>query len=144
MIVEMKTGATQEEIDAVVKRVKSLGMDVQLNVGTDKTVVAVLGSNTGQISTDVFAVLPGVESVTRIMKPYKLASREVKPKDTRVSIDGIEVGGKRIVVMAGPCAVESEEQLTQAAGLVKEAGASIADVIVLATPVFCWAPTWYL
>jgi len=125
MIVEMKTGATQEEIDNVVERVKSLGMDVQLNVGTDKTVVAVLGSNTGQISTDVFAVLPGVESVTRIMKPYKLASREVKSKDTRVSIDGIEVGGKRIVVMAGPCAVESEEQLAQAAGAVKEAGASI-------------------
>ncbi len=125
MIVEMKTGASQEEIHNVVQRVKSLGMDVQLNVGTDKTVVAVLGSNTGQISTDLFAVLPGVESVTRIMKPYKLASREVKPKDTHVSIDGIEIGGKRIIVMAGPCAVESEEQLTEAAGQVKKAGASI-------------------
>jgi len=100
-------------------------MDVQLNVGTDKTVVAVLGSNTGQISTDIFAVLPGVESVTRIMKPYKLASREVKPKDTTVNIKGIQVGGKRIVVMAGPCAVESEEQLAEAARAVKEAGASI-------------------
>ena len=75
MIVEMKTGATQEEVDNVVKKVKSYGLDVQLNIGTEKTVIALLGSTTGQLSTDLFAVLPGVESVTRIMKPYKLASR---------------------------------------------------------------------
>jgi len=125
MIVEMRTGATQEEVDSVVQKVKSFGMDVQLNVGTDKTVVAILGGNTGQLSTDLFAVMPGVESVTRIMKPYKLASREVKPKDTTVNIKGVQVGGKRIVVMAGPCAVESEEQLAEAARAVKEAGASI-------------------
>jgi len=125
MIVEMITGATQEEVDSVVQKVKSFGMDVQLNVGTDKTVVAILGGNTGKLSTDLFAVMPGVESVTRIMKPYKLASREVKPKDTTVNIKGIQVGGKRIVVMAGPCAVESEEQLAEAARAVQEAGASI-------------------
>ena len=125
MIVEMRTGASEEEIDAVVQKVKSLGLDVLLNRGTDKTVIAVLGSNTGQVPTDILAVLPAVESVTRIMKPYKLASREVKPQDSLVSINGVEVGGKRIVVMAGPCAVESEEQLTQAARAVKDAGASI-------------------
>ena len=120
MIVEMRIGATQEELDSVVQRVKSVGLDVQLNIGTDKTVVAVLGSNTGQLSTDMFAVLPGVESVTRIMKPYKLASREFKPEGSVVSVNGIEIGGKRIVVMAGPCAVESEEQLMEAAKAVKE------------------------
>jgi len=125
MIVEMKTGASQEEVDDVVQRAKSLGMDVQLNLGTDKTVVAILGSNTGQLSPDIFAVLPGVESVTRIMKPYKLSSREFKPEDSLVSIDGIEIGGKRIVVMAGPCAVETEEQLMEVAKVVKESGASI-------------------
>jgi 3-deoxy-7-phosphoheptulonate synthase len=125
MIVEMKTGASQEEVDAVVQKVKSFGWDVQMNVGTEKTVVAILGSTTGQVSTDIFAVLPGVETVTRIMKPYKLASREVKPKDTLVSINGIRVGGKRIIVMAGPCAVESEEQLMEAARVVKGAGASV-------------------
>jgi len=125
MIVEMRTGASQEEVDAVVQKVKSFGWDVQMNVGTEKTVVAILGSNTGQVSTDIFAVLPGVESVTRIMKPYKLASREVKPKDTLVSINGIRVGAKRIIVMAGPCAVESEEQLMEAARVVKGAGASV-------------------
>ena len=125
MIVEMKTGASKKAVDAVVERASSLGFDVQLNVGTDKTVVAILGGNTGQLSTDIFAVLPDVESVTRIMKPYKLASREFRKKDSIVSIDGVEVGGKRVVVMAGPCAVESEEQLMEAAKAVKKAGASI-------------------
>lgn len=125
MIVEMRTGASQEEINAVVERARSLGLSTQLNVGTDKTVVALLGSNTGQIPTDTFAVLPAVESVTRIMRPYKLSSREFKPRDTIVSIGGVEVGGKRIVVMAGPCAVENEAQLMETARAVKEAGATI-------------------
>ena len=125
MIVEMKTGASQGEVDGVVEKAESLGLDVQLNVGTDKVVVALLGSNTGQIPTDMFAVLPGVESVTRIMKPYKLASREFKSEDSIISVGGVEIGGKGVVVMAGPCAVENEAQLMEAARVVKEAGASI-------------------
>jgi len=125
MIVEMRSGTTPEEIDGVVQRAKSLGLGVQLNLGTNKQVVAILGSTTGQLPTDIFAVLPGVESVTRIMKPYKLAAREFKTEDSVVSINGIEIGGKRVVVMAGPCAVEGEEQLMEAARAVKEAGASI-------------------
>ena len=125
MIVEMRTGATPEEIDAVVQKAKSLGLDVQLNVGTNKTVVAVLGSTTGQLATDILAVLPGVEHVTRIMKPYKLASREFNAEDSLVSIDGIQIGGRRVVVMAGPCAVENEEQIMTAARIVKESGACI-------------------
>lgn len=125
MIIGMEKGASREAVDNVVKRAESLGLEVQLNLGTDRTVVAILGSTTGQISTDVFAVLPEVESVTRIMKPYKLAAREFKGRDSLVSVDGVEVGGKRIVVMAGPCAVESEEQLMEAARAVKASGASI-------------------
>lgn len=125
MIVEMRTGSPKEEVSAVVERAKSFGMDVQLNVGAEKTVVAILGSNTGQLNTDVFAVLPGVASVTRIMKPYKLAARDFAPDGSIVSVGGVEIGGKRVVVMAGPCAVESKEQLMEAAGVVKEAGASI-------------------
>jgi len=125
MIVEMRMGATPEEIDAVVQKAKSLGLDVQLNVGTNKTVVAVLGSSTGQLSTDILAVLPGVEKVTRIMKPYKLASREFKREDSLVSVDDIQIGGRRVVVMAGPCAVENEDQLMKAARIVKESGACI-------------------
>jgi len=121
----MATGARKGEINGVIEKARSLGLDVQLNSGTDKTVVALLGSNTGQLSTDIFAVLPGVESVTRIMKPYKIASREFRVKDSLVTCNGVEVGGKRVVVMAGPCAVESEEQLMEVAGAVKESGASV-------------------
>ena len=125
MIVEMVTGANVEHVDSVVQRAKSLGFQVQLNLGTQKTVVAILGGNTGQLPTETFAVLPGVESVTRIMKPYKLASREFKATDSIVSCGGVKVGGKGFVVMAGPCAVESEDQLMEVARLVKESGASI-------------------
>jgi len=125
MIVEMKTGASKPQVDVVVEKAKSMNLGVQLNLGTDKTVVALLGSNTGQIPTEVFAVLPGVESVTRIMKPYKLASREVKARDSRVDCGGVEIGGKQVVIIAGPCAVESEDQLMQAGRAVKKAGASI-------------------
>jgi 3-deoxy-7-phosphoheptulonate synthase len=78
MIVEMKKKAPQAEINCVVDKARSLGFEVQLNLGTDKIVVAILGSNTGKTPVDIFAVLPGVESVTRIMKPYKLSSREFK------------------------------------------------------------------
>jgi 3-deoxy-7-phosphoheptulonate synthase len=96
-----------------------------LNQGTEKTVIALLGGNTGQIATDFFAVLPGVESVTRIMKPYKLASREFKPENTIVRVGEVQIGGDRQVVMAGPCAVESRHQLEEAARIVKNAGAAI-------------------
>jgi 3-deoxy-7-phosphoheptulonate synthase len=125
MIVEMIKGASPEEVDDVAQRAKSLGLNVQLNIGTDKTVVAILGSNTGQLSTDLFAILPGVERVARIMKPYKLASREFKAEDSLVYINGIEIGGKRIVVMAGPCAVEGEEQIVEAARAVRKSGACV-------------------
>jgi len=125
MIVEMTKGASSEEVDDVVQRAKSLGLEVQLNLGTEKTVLAMLGSNTGQLATDLFAVLPGVESVTRIMKPYKLASREFKAEDSLVSVNGVEIGSERIVVMAGPCAVENEKQLLETAKTIKESGASV-------------------
>lgn len=125
MIVEMKAGASSGEIDGVVQRAESLGFQSQLNLGTEKTVVAILGGNTGFLSTDIFAVLPGVERVTRIMKPYKLASRDFKMEDSVVCLNGIEIGGKRVVVMAGPCAVETEEQLMVVAKAVKESGACV-------------------
>jgi 3-deoxy-7-phosphoheptulonate synthase len=125
MIVEMKRGAAQEQVDQVVERAHSFGFDVQLNVGTEKVVVAILGSDTGKVHTDVFAVLPGVQSVTRVMKPYKLASREFHPRPSKVNVSGVEIGGQRIVVMAGPCAVESEGQLIETAVAVQECGGLI-------------------
>ena len=125
MIVEMERGVEVQEVDGVVQRAKSFGFQVQLNMGTDKIVIAILGGNTGQVPTETFAVLPGVGSVTRIMKPYKLASREFKIEDSLVDVGEVQVGGKRVVVMAGPCAVENEKQLMEVAKAVKEAGAAI-------------------
>jgi 3-deoxy-7-phosphoheptulonate synthase len=125
MIVEMSKGASREQVDHVVDRAHFLGFEVQLNLGTEKTVVAILGSDTGKASTDLFAVLPGVESVSRIMKPYKLASREFHPQTSIVNVNGVQIGGQRIVIMAGPCAVESEQQLMETAKAVKKLGASI-------------------
>ncbi len=125
MIVQMRKKALQREIDHVVGKAESLGFSVQLNLGTDKTVIAILGSNTGQVSTDIFEVLPGVETVTRIMKPYKLASREFKPRGTVVKIGNVEVGGDKLAVMAGPCAVESKKQLEEATGIIQGAGAVV-------------------
>jgi len=125
MIVEMKRGATVEEVRSVVERANSLGLKTQLNLGTDKTIIALLGGHTGQIATEVFAVLPSVETVTRIMKPYKLASREFKSEDSVITVKGVPIGGKRVIVMAGPCAVETKEQLFEAAQAVKSAGASV-------------------
>ncbi len=123
MIVEMSKGASQEQVDHVVDRAHSFGFEVQLNIGTEKTVVAILGSDTGKAPTDAFAVLPGVESVTRVMRPYKLASREFHPRASRIHVDGVEFGGPQFVVMAGPCAVESEKQLMNTAKEVKRLGA---------------------
>lgn len=125
MIVEMSKGVTKEQVDHVVERAHSLGFEVQLNFGTEKTVVAILGGDTGKTSTDIFAVLPGVEGVSRIMKPYKLASREFNPRASRIKVDNVEIGGDKIVVMAGPCAVESEKQLMATAKAVTKAGAVV-------------------
>lgn len=125
MIVEMRKGATKAEVDIVVAKARSMGFDVQLNHGTEKTVVAVLGSDTGKAPTDAFALLPGVGSVQRIMKPYKLSSREFRPTSTIATVGDIQIGGPQVVVMAGPCAVESEEQVFQTAEAVMKAGARI-------------------
>ncbi|MGC9358779.1 MAG: 3-deoxy-7-phosphoheptulonate synthase [Anaerolineae bacterium] len=125
MIVEMKSGASQEEVDSVVERAHKLSCDVQLNIGTNKVVVAILGAHTGQISTDLFEVLPGVASVTRIMRPYKLASREFHEEPTTVKLGDLEVGGNAIIVMAGPCAIESYDQLRSTAEHVSSHGARV-------------------
>ena len=125
MIVEMRTGAGQEQVDHVVERAHSLGFEVQLNFGTEKTVVAILGADTGKADADLFAVLPGVQSVSRVMKPYKLASREFHPRASKINVSGVEVGGQRFVVMAGPCAVESEKQLMDTAREVQKLGAGV-------------------
>jgi len=124
MIVVMKPGATQEEISMVCQRLEEMGFKAHPIYGQEKTVIGAIG-NKRALSSDALVNLPGVEKIVPILKPYKLVSRELKNTPTIVRIGGIPVGGRGVVVMAGPCAVESEEQLIKAAWAVKEAGAQI-------------------
>lgn len=125
MIVEMRTGATREQVDAVIERARQFGFDVQLNIGTDKYVVAILGSDTGRVPTEAFAVLPGVQSVTRIMRPFKLASHDFRHERTVVHIGSATIGGNDLAIIAGPCSIESREQLFEAAQAVIANGACL-------------------
>lgn len=126
MIIEMRTGVSAKEIKSVVARVKELGLEVQINSGTDRTVIAVLGTTTGELDTETFEVFAGVEQVLRIQRPYKLASRDFKRDNTTVKVGGIEIGGKKLVMMAGPCAIEPNKGITLAcARAAKQNGAQV-------------------
>ena len=124
MFIAMKPHATQADFDAVVEKVRSLGLTPHPISGTERRVVAVVG-NTGAVDPDDFAMLPGVAEALRVSQPFKLVSREVKEEDTVIDVDGVQVGGRAITVMAGPCSVESRDQILETARAVKTAGASI-------------------
>lgn len=124
MIVVMKVGATEKEIAKVVERIETAGLKAHLSQGTERTIVGVIGQIIPELR-DTLEMLPGVEDVIPVSKPYKLASREFHPLDTTIGVGGITIGGREIVVMAGPCAIESEEQAIETAKAVKAAGATI-------------------
>jgi len=124
MIVVMRIGSSQEEIRRVIDRIEVGGLKAQISQGIVQTVIGVLGKPFPELR-DTLELLPGVEQVIPISKPYKLASREFHPQDTIVELNGVTIGGNDIVVMAGPCAVESEEQLFSTARAVKAAGATV-------------------
>jgi 3-deoxy-7-phosphoheptulonate synthase len=123
MFVAMKPHATQAEFDAVIDKVRGLGLTPHPISGIERRVVAVVG-NTGAVDPDDFAMLPGVAEALRVSQPFKLVSREVKEEDTVIDVGGVKVGGRAIVVMAGPCSVESKDQILETALAVKKAGAS--------------------
>jgi 3-deoxy-7-phosphoheptulonate synthase len=124
MIVVMKLGSSQDEISKVTKRIEDVGLTAHVSEGVDHTVIGVLGKVFSELR-DTLELLPGVEQVLLVSKPYKLASREFHPRDTTVKVKGVTIGGNEIVVMAGPCAIESEEQLLATAHAVKAAGATV-------------------
>jgi 3-deoxy-7-phosphoheptulonate synthase len=124
MIVVMKVGSGDKEIAGVIKRIESAGLKTHMSQGVERTIVGVVGQIFPELE-DMLEMLPGVDEVIRVSKPYKLSSREFHPLDTTVKVDGINIGGEEIVVMAGPCAVESEQQLLETARAVKAAGATI-------------------
>lgn len=126
MIVVMDHCASEQQIAAVVERLTQEGFKVHLSQGTSRTVIGVIGENTKtKLPGLALEALPGVEKVVPILKPFKLASREFKPEDTIINVGGLTIGSETIHVAAGPCAVESREQLLEAAWQVKEAGATI-------------------
>jgi 3-deoxy-7-phosphoheptulonate synthase len=122
MIVVMKAGATQRQIDHVIERIEQLGLRSHVIVGTERTVVAALGEKRDG-AKEALETGEGVEKVVPILAPYKMASTEVKQERTVVKARRLEVGGVRIGVIAGPCSVESRSQILEVAHAVKEAGA---------------------
>jgi len=124
MIVVMRDNCSQDEIDGVVRRIAELGLKEHVSTGTERTIIGILG----QVSPDLQYTLPllsGVEEVIPISKPYKLASREFHPQNTIIKLNDIAIGSNEVVIIAGPCAVESEEQLLGIAREIKTNGANI-------------------
>ncbi len=124
MIVVMKKKATAKQVGTVIKTVQELGFEPHLSKGETKSIIGVVG-NGKRVDPGTFLVLPGVENVVPILQPFKLASREFRNESTVVAVNGVTIGADRLVVMAGPCAVESLEQTLAAAEAVAEAGASV-------------------
>lgn len=124
MIVIMKPGATAAQISNVTARVEGMGCRAHLSEGQERTIIGVIG-NGRPIDREQIDRMPGVEQTVPILKPFKLASREFHPDDTVVPINGVKVGGQRLMVIAGPCSVEGREQLMETATAVQAAGAQI-------------------
>ncbi len=121
MMIIMKANATPQQIENVIAHVKSDGLSVHLSQGVEATIIGAIGE-THDIPLERYEGLEGVEAVQRITPPYKLASRQFHPENSVFSLDGFRVGGNEIVIIAGPCAVESRSQIVETAQAVKEAG----------------------
>jgi len=124
MILVLRTDATRPQIDHVIERVQELGFEPRVITGAFRTIVGLIGDDNAT-GVEKLEAIPGVEQVLRILKPFKLASREAHKEDTVVHVGRVKVGGGHLAMVAGPCAVESLEGLDRIAGHVKRAGANI-------------------
>ena len=122
MIIVLKSDATQEQFEHVVEKIESLGLKPHISRGVERTIIGAIGDE-APLRVQPLEILPGVDKVLPIMKPYKLVSRDFKKDNTVISMEGAEIGGKKLAVIAGPCAVEGREPLMKVARAVKEAGA---------------------
>ncbi len=126
MIIVMKPAATEKERDRVISKIVELGYNPHIIHGTTRDVIGAIGDERGKFVLQSIEFMQGVESVVPILKPYKLASREVKTEPSVIHVsEKVSIGGRKIVVMAGPCAVESPGQILEIADAVKDAGASV-------------------
>lgn len=124
MIIVMSHRASDDEIEAVLIRLERTGFQIHLSRGVERTIIGAIGDKT-RLGDVGLGAMPGVEKVVPILQPYKLASRTFQEEDTVIRVGDLKIGGDTVHVMAGPCAVESREQLLEAARIVKEAGATI-------------------
>src|SRR6188474_728701 len=123
MVVVMKERASDTEVEAVIAQLVELGMDVHRSTGASRIVLGVVGG--GKVDPRLIELMSGVQEIVRITQPYKLASRTFKPEDTIITIGDLRIGGDEVIVIAGPCSAESEEQVHATAAAVKRAGAKI-------------------
>jgi 3-deoxy-7-phosphoheptulonate synthase len=125
-IIVLRPSATEDELRRIVKKLEGRGLRANISKGTERTVIGVIGdtSKIAEEEENAIRVMPGVEDVMRILKPYKLASRDFKAEDTTINIRGNVIGGRKIQVIAGPCAVENRIMIVSIAEKVKNAGAS--------------------
>jgi 3-deoxy-7-phosphoheptulonate synthase len=123
MMIIMKVNATQHQVESVIAAIKTTGLSAHLSQGIEQTIIGAIGE-THNIPIDRFEVLEGVEMVKRITQPFKLASRQFHPENSIFPLDGFTVGGEEITLIAGPCAVESRQQIIETAHAVKAAGAN--------------------
>ena len=124
MIVNMSDGATEEQINHIIDRIREAGYQPHVTRGTERTIVAAVGSGRRH-EIEALQVAPGVDNVVAIAQPFKLVSKQVKPQRSVVTVGGVPIGGADVVVIAGPCSVESREQMISTAHAVKKAGASL-------------------
>ena len=124
MIIVMKLHATKKQIDHVAEKIKALGLKPMVSTGTERTIIGVIGSEDA-VRVQPLEIFAGVEKVMPVLNPFKLVSREFKPQDTIIDVDGLKIGGKRLVVMAGPCSVENRQMLMTTAKVAKRAGAHV-------------------
>ncbi|NLK08736.1 MAG: 3-deoxy-7-phosphoheptulonate synthase [Firmicutes bacterium] len=124
MIIVMERTATQKQLEKILERIEKFGLEPHVIVGVARTVVGIVGDKNG-LEPDSFAGLPGVEQAVPIMAPYKLASRDAKQEDTLVKVGDVLIGGDKLSFIAGPCAIESKEQISETAHAVKASGANM-------------------
>jgi len=125
-IIVLSRDATEKQLGHIVKKLESRGLQANISKGTERTIIGVIGdtSKVTEEEENAIRVMPGVEDVMRILKPFKLASRDFKAEDTTINVRGNIIGGKKIHVFAGPCAVENRTILMNIAEKIKEAGAT--------------------
>ncbi|HZQ10757.1 MAG TPA: hypothetical protein VFD70_29535, partial [Anaerolineae bacterium] len=124
MVIVMKHHASDDEIKRVVSHIEELGFKAHLSSGEERTIIGVIGDERA-LEPENFEMLDGVERAMRVLHPFKLASRDFHPEDSIVRINGTSIGGRTVNIIAGPCSIESREQLMETADAVKAAGAKL-------------------